>query len=496
MPTLRHFLLTLALSMLAPVAAHADGGSCARDPSCDFRFPTSGYERIRPEWLAGLPSQTLWEARNEIMARHGYAFDTPRAMQVFGSKGWYRPTTRNVALSPVEKANVDLIRAFEERRGGAYLADASAGQASRSSIYEVVGLDSNGDGFLSVRGGPGGKFREVGRVYQSDRVTVLEASGRWLHLRYSGGEGWSHSRYLRPVPSAPAPAVASVAATSAAAASSSSVHIEIAGNASRTDELRDDLSVISGQLHELSTQVAQREAASRAPQPSPERSAASEEVEALRARIATLEAQRTEMTEELRTYETPVRPQNSNLQTDARRSSERYQKVPYFVPGTKTVGEMWVEPKVDDAGQLRFDVNFIDPEADYQKIAIAIPMTPDEIGRLETALANVEDWSRTATEKKIRKRYEKEALCLPAARCEGSATPASGLVTRIVFQIDDDGSTATLLRTRQGSFERAYAFSMESTAVLREYLRHVADVGANEFQAGSATKEDLDALFQ
>lgn len=494
MPTLRRLLLTLTLSTLAPIGAHADGGSCARDPSCDFRFPTSGYERIRPEWLAGLPSQTLWEARNEIMARHGYAFDTPRAMQVFRSKGWYRPTTRNVALSPVEKANVDLIRAFEEGRGNAYLDNASAGRASGTSTYEVVGLDPNGDGFLSVRGGPGGEFREVGRIYQADRVTVLEASGRWLHLRYAGGDGWSHSRYLRPAPPAPAPDVASVAA--AAATSSSSVHIEIAGDASRTDELREDLSVISSQLHDLSTQVAQREAAASAPQPSPERSAAREEVEALRAPIAALEAQRTETTEELRTYETPVRPENSNLQTDARRSSERYQKVPYFVPGTKTVGEMWVEPKVDDAGQLRFDVNFIDPEADYQKVAIAIPMTPDEIGRLETALANVEDWSRTAAEKKIRKRYEKEALCLPAVRCEAATPPASGLVTRIVFQIDDDGSTATLLRTRQGLFERAYAFSMESTRVLREYLRHVADVGVSEFQAGSATKDDLDALFQ
>ncbi len=494
MPTLRLLLLTISLSTLGPAMAHADGGNCARDPSCDFRFPSSGYERIRPEWLVGLSTQTLWEARNEIMARHGYAFDTPRAQQVFNSKGWYRPITRNVALSSIEKANVDLIRAFEEGHGGTYLSNVSAVQTSANSIYEVVGLDPNGDGFLSVRGGPGGKYREVGRIYQADRVTVLEASGRWLHIRYAGGEGWSHTRYLRPV--SPASAGASIAGASSAAASSSSVRIEIAGDTSKTDELRQDLSAISGQLQDLSAQVARREAAANAPQPSHERSAANEEVEALRARIATLEAQRTEATEELRTYETPVRPENSKLQSDARRSSERYQKVPYFIPGTKTVGEMWVEPKVDDAGQLRFDVNFIDPEAEYQKVAISIPMTPDEIGQFEAALASVEDWSRTATEKKIRKRYEKEALCLPSVRCEGSAAPASGLVARVMFQIDDDGSTVALVRTRQGSFERAYAFSMESTAVLREYLHHVRDVGASEFQAGSATKEDLDALFQ
>lgn len=494
MPTLRCLLLTLSLSTLPSIPALADGGSCARNPSCDFRFPTSGYERIRPDWLVGLSPQTLWEARNEIMARRGYAFDTSRAKQTFGARSWYRPTTRNVSLSPIEKANVDLIRAFEEGRGGTFLVDASSTVATATTTYEVVGLDPNGDGFLSVRGGPGGKYREIGRIYQADRVTVSQASGRWLHLRYAGGDGWAHSRYLRPVPSQ-APS-ASAAVSSAAAASASSVHIEIGGDASRTDALREDMSAISNQLRDLSTQVSKREAAAGAPQPSPERSAASEEVEALRTRIATLEAQRSETAEELRTYETPVRPENSNLQTDARRSSERYQKVPYFVPGTKTVGEMWVEPKVDDTGQLRFDVNFIDPEADYQKVAIAIPMTSEEIGRFETALGSVEDWSRTATEKKVRKRYEKEALCLPAARCEGSAAPASGLVTRILFQIDDDGSTASLLRTRQGSFERSYAFSMESTAVLKEYLRHVADAGASEFQAGSATKEDLDALFK
>ena len=86
----------------------------------------------------------------------------------------------------------------------------------------IFGLDPNGDGFLSVRSGPGGKrFREIDRLFNGDEVFVCGKEGPWLGAvygdrrqlaaecgvdrpwrllqPYSGpcNSGWIHSRYVR-----------------------------------------------------------------------------------------------------------------------------------------------------------------------------------------------------------------------------------------------------------------------------------------------------------
>ncbi len=92
------------------------------------------------------------------------------------------------------------------------------------STGEVKGLDPKGDGFLSVRSGPGGShFREVDRLFNGNYVYICGESGPWLAVVYSnrrelGGDcgvatpqrvrqaysgpcrqGWIHSRYVRVV---------------------------------------------------------------------------------------------------------------------------------------------------------------------------------------------------------------------------------------------------------------------------------------------------------
>jgi hypothetical protein len=86
---------------------------------------------------------------------------------------------------------------------------------------EVIGLDPNGDNFLSVRSGPGGQpFREIDRLFSSDAVHVCGRKGLWLAVVYSPGRkpqsscdaaskgtrrpyegpcqyGWVHSRYIK-----------------------------------------------------------------------------------------------------------------------------------------------------------------------------------------------------------------------------------------------------------------------------------------------------------
>jgi hypothetical protein len=86
---------------------------------------------------------------------------------------------------------------------------------------EVIGLDPNGDNFLSVRSGPGGQpYREINRLFSADAVHVCGRKGLWLAVAYSPARkaqgscdivskgarrpyegpcqyGWVHSRYIK-----------------------------------------------------------------------------------------------------------------------------------------------------------------------------------------------------------------------------------------------------------------------------------------------------------
>ncbi len=57
-------------------------------------------------------------ARNEIFARQGFTFESPDLQSYFGGRAWYQPRGRNVVLSQIEKANVELIRQRETAMGG------------------------------------------------------------------------------------------------------------------------------------------------------------------------------------------------------------------------------------------------------------------------------------------------------------------------------------------------------------------------------------------
>jgi hypothetical protein len=86
---------------------------------------------------------------------------------------------------------------------------------------EVIGLDPNGDNFLSVRSGPGGQpYREIDRLFSSDVVRVCDRKAPWFAVVYSATRkpqeschigskgtrrpymgpcqyGWVHSRYIK-----------------------------------------------------------------------------------------------------------------------------------------------------------------------------------------------------------------------------------------------------------------------------------------------------------
>ena len=61
------------------------------------------------------------------------------------------------------------------------------GSISCASIGRVVGLDPQGDNFLSVRRrphGPSGPAYEVDQLFTNNRVCIVGSDGKWLNVRY------------------------------------------------------------------------------------------------------------------------------------------------------------------------------------------------------------------------------------------------------------------------------------------------------------------------
>ncbi len=79
-------------------------------------FPDSSERLLVPADLSGPGQEQLRLARNEIYARRGRILDSPALQEYFGRQPWYRPLTREVALTPIERANVTLLEAYERRR--------------------------------------------------------------------------------------------------------------------------------------------------------------------------------------------------------------------------------------------------------------------------------------------------------------------------------------------------------------------------------------------
>ena len=73
--------------------------------------------------MAGLTWEQCCLARNEIYARHGRIFQTPRIAAYFEAQSWYHGTVPgasfdNNTLSPIEHANADFLANYETATWG------------------------------------------------------------------------------------------------------------------------------------------------------------------------------------------------------------------------------------------------------------------------------------------------------------------------------------------------------------------------------------------
>jgi hypothetical protein len=98
-----------------PVAVPIKMATAAADGAAEppLLFPDSSERALDEQEVAGLSRGDLRLARNEIYARNGRIFRNPEANEHFAQYAWYRPVAYEVALNPVEEANVDLLHRAE-----------------------------------------------------------------------------------------------------------------------------------------------------------------------------------------------------------------------------------------------------------------------------------------------------------------------------------------------------------------------------------------------
>jgi hypothetical protein len=98
-----------------PDNTQATDESSGNDAS--YIIPDSNTEYLREADLRGMDSVQLRLARNEIFARHGYAFRSKDLQEYFGKKSWYKPIGNNdsIKLNTIEMYNVELIKSYENR---------------------------------------------------------------------------------------------------------------------------------------------------------------------------------------------------------------------------------------------------------------------------------------------------------------------------------------------------------------------------------------------
>ena len=156
---------------------------------------------------------------------------------------------------------------------------------------------------------------------------------------------------------------------------------------------------------------------------------AQQSISLLTQRVQELEAQYQDKATQLSSYGVPIRPDDADLQTSARRASELGPRIPYYIPGTPETGEFWLEPVVSNIGELIFNLKFIDPSSKDRAREI-IELTPAQLELTQNALHKVADWSKTAHDNGIRKDFSKRAVCFPQKDCAPEEGPKVDKVSR------------------------------------------------------------------
>jgi len=223
-----------------------------------------------------------------------------------------------------------------------------------------------------------------------------------------------------------------------------------------------------------------------------------ETIAAITSHIGLLEQEYDEKNARFETYLTSVKPDDKDLYLTARKASQVFPKVPYYIPGTKEQGVFWLEPTVTKVGDLMFNFRLIDPAAENDTTRDLIEVNLEQLENVRTALVKLRKNSQIAHENKIRKIYDKRMTCFPVDQCpvEHQNGQKGKSSTEVLFLIYEDGSTAGRLQLNKGAFQDGVNFSIDSALLLQAYLAHVIKEAKLEFKSGTQTTKDLDQMFQ
>ena len=291
-----------------------------------------------------------------------------------------------------------------------------------------------------------------------------------------------------PVTPAPQPSVAPTIVTPVGAQASSTIIVENGISDEQAQALQEEVNNLADQIALLRAVIEHQN------QTYPNDESAEARIGAVEAMLLTYTVRVEEIGEEsAEGYTTPIRPQNQNLGNTARRLSEIFPKIPYYIAGTDEIGEMWVEPVVTDDGFLQFGFNFIDPLAAYDPVRDRVLFAETDLPALSAALTRVNEWTTVAQENGVRRNFTRRVVCLPDGLCDERTSGVSS--SEVVFQVYEDGSTAARLQRNRGAFSSGYNMSVESGLLLAAYLDYMHQAGLQEFRTGTMTEDDLNALF-
>jgi len=196
-------------------------------------------------------------------------------------------------------------------------------------------------------------------------------------------------------------------------------------------------------------------------------------IEAVNAQIERLQSEYSTLDRLFGIYLTSIKPNDRDLYLTARKASEIYPKIPYYIPGTNETGEFWVEPNVSDSGEMQFGFKFVDIDSSAEKVRETIVMSLPQIEDAQKALFKLHAWSEIAHQQKLRRNYEKRVTCFPVSECPPDGERVAGKAsTEVRFNVYEDGSTAGRIQRNNASRDRV--LTLARLAAAREPQDHVA----------------------
>ena len=177
--------------------------------------------------------------------------------------------------------------------------------------------------------------------------------------------------------------------------------------------------------------------------------------------------------------------------------SEKFPKVPFYIPGTLESGRFWIEPRVSDSGTLHYNMVFVEPNASVDRRRAVIDLSPEQLERMKSSILKLSQWSSIAHQNEIHRSYRKRVDCFPETACPREGEKIEGKSsTEIVFIVNEDGSTAGRIQRNKGRYDEGYNISIKSARLLASYLGYVQSRAQRDYEAGMRTMSDLDLMFK